>query len=102
MGAPFRVAGRGNGLDDLEPVPREGFRGGPVGGVLGEGAQLVERLAVEVDECRAGEGVREEAGQAGGVAGREVPAGLYRCEKPECRPHGCCEDGAEWRKLGVG
>lgn len=48
--APLVVAGGLDALDDLEAVLGEGFGGGAVGGVVGEGLEFVERAAVEVDE----------------------------------------------------
>lgn len=49
-GAPFVVAGGFDAFDDLQAVFCEGFGGGAVGGVVGEGLEFVEGAAVEVDE----------------------------------------------------
>ena len=97
FGAPFLVAGGSYPFDDTEAVLRKSFGGGAIGGVFGEGAELVEGLAVEVYEGRAREGMGEQAGKACRVAGRQVAIRLHRCQKADGRPHGCRE-----RSEGVG
>lgn len=52
-------------------------------GMFGECAQFVEGLAVEVEEGWARGRVGEEAGQASGVAGLEIPAWFDVCEEAE-------------------